>query len=1644
MNNYKNEDLTKFSSTFPNMDINPIIVLDSKIREINKKFDQDYERIIIEGPQGSGKSVLLSQFVLENKECCFSYFLSDDYWVLRQSAFLSSLCNQMIRFLQFEDSPQNDLVDLYRYDIEHQKYLFSNLTQKIVEKVKTEKITSYFVIDGIEKAFEGKSGERIIDLFPLPVNSKGLFLLGSSEVSLIDQVKFEYCSLEPHYFSLVETEKYLEDLSFSEEKIKRIQSLSGGVPGILSVTKTLVKTKNINVDQILNEPLQLGSLLEYQLKNILKQAGDEYKRILSLLAFSLVPLDLVTISNITNIEIKTVERIIQNSSILRKNNKVFGFFPDLHKQIAQKYFSDLKDSVILNLIEFYSTHKELKEAGFLLPEYLKISNNFQGLENLYTAEYLSNISIENNSLSLSQKNLADVIDIALEEKNLAIIKFGVAISQLNSLENQMVGISEVKALISLKRFDEAIKLAYSSKLITTKIRLLSQIYLKMEKEGETISRDSIYELENLVKNLEISEMKPEVLLDTATDIFILLPDLATELLDKANILENKSPIELVAMMASVKSEDSDSDAFLDKISNEDMHDFALVNSRALSKLPASQIIRKSTEARNTKSKEYLLRHWCIQNKTDPDVHIVIDKALDLLLSDSNYTIPLRNLRQLSEPLKFCQDKSREFLIDRFYNLLLTALDSPVQEKVRLELNFVEALYKINPARSLSIFNNIFATIIDSEFELDIDIFCYCLARFLITVSNIDPNDKLMLQKDIKDKLENAYLKILETSADQLFVTRGIIRSISQVDIQLALAFAEMLNTVLRRDNGIQEVLTSYIRQNISNISVEVISKSLNEIIDYKIRETTLLKLVSISKEQNHFQDKKFFSFILNSLDMIFDPISRTKFIAELLSEVSENDECKDILYNKLLDSWEKIDVLWLRVESGYNLISTIAGAHKNYAEDIFTQSRKLRHTSSLANQQIGVLFYESLLLATRAVGGLDLSNPDALEKWNLLFESINFIPSRLLRLHLFGCIAVSRLRSGDKKIFDEIVKEQIIPGLQTQTSSNLLNTMISELALPLFEFNPDEASFWVEKLPYHLRNITWYKVAFKIITQSNIFDPIGTETPNVCIDFDTINEVIRIINFCDRDQEIYNITQLLCHCISNANCRLPEIRKIDFLTKIEDLINRKLPDKINIFHNGYQILANGEIERAKRKSAKKTKNQLVKKYPKIAKDARQIENFADRVFVLTELSLVFQEINRDLADSLIEESYENVLKITNVRDRIDRLVFIGRAYSELRNKSKYYEVFKLAKILAGSLQGIEKDRLLSSIIQTVNQIDKNLATQINEKIDNFSTQFSLENSIKAYELAKSPNKIISQSDEIINDEILSEASKDMLKALIYGKSTYCTNDTILKWVSSTKLIKFELATDIFNWVFESLFRQALPNEKNNISTKLIESIITNCVLLDLLGINISLFSEIPESYLNNFHGISTNKKLFKVGERQKAINFIKEWLSSNCKNQIVLCDPYFSEDQLWILQSISEDISVKIITTGKQIIKNSSVSNSYHEIINNRELRKKETERIQIIFQDAWNEISNQAPPPTLIIIHGMIFDTNDYDSFHDRYLLSRESGLVLGTSLNGFGGKESFISVMNKNDVDYVYDNYISPKIKIEELFSKTLFFEL
>lgn len=878
--------------------------------------------------------------------------------------------------------------------------------------------------------------------------------------------------------------------------------------------------------------------------------------------------------------------------------------------------------------------------------------------------------------------------------------------------------------------------------------------------------------------------------------------------------------------------------------------------------------------------------------------------------------------------------------------------------------------------------------------------------------------------------------MIDTSADQLDITKRILRALSYVKPSLALTFADMLNTTKRRDEGIRESLIAYMRQDRLSIEISVIENGLTRIKDDTYCANTMIQLLETGNRSTKLSDLELRNYFAKKIDTINDQVLVCKGLTQLIvaNNNEKETEIRKELFEKLINSWQNIDVAWVRTEAAFDLASQIGNVDQQLAIQLYEKAVELRETTALANQTLGSMFFQTLQTAVKTVGFIDIQHEYEKHIWGELLQLVELIPSRSLKVYVLSKIALARLyKKGDKDTFNQLMQDHVLTELQILPSSDIRNRVVANISTALYEYSPEEAIKLIKLLSYNQRNFAWADMSARILLKINIGEKYDLESPNVPIDLQRANKAISITENIDNDESLYLVVNILAHLTGLQNNHLNEPQKLDILNRLDTIVDKKLPDINNIDHLGYKVLAKSNIESARRRSAKKAKLHIKRNHNQIVQEAKSIDNIADRVFVMSMIARDFKEIESQLAISLVDEAFSNIESIPNVKDRIDRLEIIANSYGELKNTSGVEEAVRLGVHLSNSLDGIKRDTVLASLIQMAHQVDKNTAAEITEKIEDPKTEYELDVNNTSYDLSKSPHKLLTQFESAsANDEIMRAAIGRMTRAVNSDKGVPYHNKIILDWLAAGSQLECETMLEIIDWTTEVNLRQCPDSALSHESMIVLRTIIDNCNILYNIGNQILPLVKIPESIKSNFQGLSISKEFFKIGERNRAVSWIKSWLQNNAKGYVTICDPYFEEDQMWILQSISADLRVGIICLGDQLLGSKLNSKDTSEAKKkNKQLAKKK-------MLTSWEKISNQEPPSTLVVIH------SSQNEFHDRFIVTDGAGLSLGTSLNGLGNKESFITVLNPDDVKHVETTYISPKLRIEQDFSQIIYFEL
>lgn len=138
------------------------------------------------------------------------------------------------------------------------------------------------------------------------------------------------------------------------------------------------------------------------------------------------------------------------------------------------------------------------------------------------------------------------------------------------------------------------------------------------------------------------------------------------------------------------------------------------------------------------------------------------------------------------------------------------------------------------------------------------------------------------------------------------------------------------------------------------------------------------------------------------------------------------------------------------------------------------------------------------------------------------------------------------------------------------------------------------------------------------------------------------------------------------------------------------------------------------------------------------------------------------------------------------------------------------------------------------------------------------------------------------------------------------------------------------------------------------------------------------------------------------GERDTGLRHMKQWMAEEVTEYLLICDPYFSNEDLAVLKLVLEtkpNIAVRILA--------------------DLNMQEQQDASLHASYLSAWAQILNGTEPPDTEIC---LIRTRDSHRFpiHDRWWLSRQSGLRCGTSFNSLGmAKKSELSLMTEFEVN-------------------------
>jgi hypothetical protein len=257
-------------------------------------------------------------------------------------------------------------------------------------------------------------------------------------------------------------------------------------------------------------------------------------------------------------------------------------------------------------------------------------------------------------------------------------------------------------------------------------------------------------------------------------------------------------------------------------------------------------------------------------------------------------------------------------------------------------------------------------------------------------------------------------------------------------------------------------------------------------------------------------------------------------------------------------------------------------------------------------------------------------------------------------------------------------------------------------------------------------------------------------------------------------------------------------------------------------------------------------------------------------------------------------------------------------------------------------------------------------------------------------------------DDISRSEVeyLPEAAWMNVAGLMTGRLETKSPELLIGYLQRSSSLPLEDAYPVLAWHIENVTRKF---SRANAGTAYIDSLVEQMLLSSELALNVVARLTARKSE----HVLTANETCeaqIGLNNRDGALGFISDWLGK-CTDDIVLCDPYFGPDEIEIFRLVVASCpssELTVVTATRHLTNEGALTAD--------------------AFLERWNRMMDQDPPPTTII--GVAYQNSDKSPIHDRWLISGDRGLRLGTSIGSIGtGKLSEISVLSGPEHSRVTD---------------------
>ncbi|MEI3337933.1 MAG: ATP-binding protein [Clostridium sp.] len=1602
------------SITLPeNINNDKLILRDNYIYKMKQNLDENCEVILLKGVFGIGKTTLMKQFMEQNKEQSIGLFFKNNFNINDFDIIEFDLANQINIIIHSKELEDNEFND---------KILRDN-RRTLINFSRRKNNRYYFLIDGLEEIEDNREIiERLKEILPLRyINMR--FII-SSDINIEETFKEYKCSqIELPGFNYLETREYLSNIEIEDKNIKKLQEDFGGNPRKLQKIKNMIE-KGIKIEEILSLKMkEWEEFYEVEWKDI-KFDNEAEKKIIYLLATNSNLNTITYLSEIFSIDDFKIKNILKKFSFIHINtNQEVNFNETLFAKYIEKKLTDLKDKVTEDIIKYLTERPQQNVSLSLLPDLYSLNNNYDELVEYLNVENIMLMREKTKTSYIAEKNIDLAIKATIKKNSYEqLMKLSIQKSTLLEYQKADILYSQINALVSMGEFSKAISLTNNIIEKEKRLHLLSAISRKYFEINGYVDENLKDDIKLLYKDISKS-IKGDEAIKIASDLIFTLPNLAIELIEQREDMAKEDKLDYAFAKLSLEAFENkkinESNPELDiqldeKIQNSTIKNLTKNIKKIVENYDFQKLKKEISKLNNIAEKILFLCKWIVNNKKSKDCYNVIMYTLDLIFTCTNYTPKMNIFREITVPLLYMEKiEEIEQIIKRIdEQIRLIKEKGPTIEYVKLSINLCCGEIKFDKENAYERFLNLYGFIDDIT---DLSVKTNAIALLFANLRLIDKEKVLDKELNLfKELKENIYLnvqKLLKTSANHYEICKDIIRYISKDYPDFAYEMIKNINLDEYRDYSIALLLNNYFKNDIENINMKIVKKYFNRLKRKNIQDKVLFFLILRLNDEkiNTLKAIEVLEDLKNEIEGIKNNLLKSQiylYSYKIYEKLKNKIEKRDFTFNKLLECIQNIENLCERRDFSYYVVSEIANINNEHAKKVYSN---IQINEEIITEKTAKNLIYSIKLAIKSYSALVSNSKDLEKEENLkkLRMFINLIPSVEQQILLWGEFATRLYSYNCKDFADKIISlniNNLLDKLEKSDEEIYYFTLI-RISPCLYKNNIIMAFDRLEKMPQYYKEYALFEIVKYICTKTYYDEPYDNNyKEEYNLEYNEIKELLKIVEKISTDIIIYNVITIICNSVK---AKVTSSQKKDIIYKLNCVIQNQLPDKNNIKHLGYKIIAESQVE-------KLNNNKIdIGKRESEVKD--NVDNEADKAYILCVLADLMGSKYSIKIKELLTNAKEIIDKLPS---KLDRLSHYETFASMAKGKDAVLvqKALKDAMLIATKGTGNSYIKAQRNIIDLAYKLDESLALSLLNIYDDENIRLEYRKNIEQQSrINKLKKMMMSNYNEDIKIKDFREYSNAAWKNLASLNAKRLNTfklDELSKYLEIASNIPISMSFPIYSWIYENNIKKYI-HINNAESQKKFKNMFDNALLSCELAVRLVTQSNtlIIKDFENNNKSI-----IIEENEENKAINYIVDWAVRNEEKKIIINDPYFSMRELYLVKEIYyllPECEFEIVTTKEYADK----------YLNNCNDRQDE-------YINEWRNLSDQEPPECKI---WMMQLENKKSPIHDRWILGEKSGLELGGSINGFGKKIMKISSIEIDDV-------IQNELKIREFLDRKI----